>query len=260
MVLLTGAKRNRPAATYDHLDDLESFFWVFYYILFAYEAPRVPASEIPADVLLWNSGDPKDAYKAKQGYLSLDREDAHMFDERWGPVCKDLLVSLVQYFNGIYLVKKTATYDNEEEDETQESDDSDDGGVEVPRKPKQTIENLRAGYAKQYKRVLRLFEKAIKQLPSDATPRTPVKSRNVAQPRPDGDTSRVWHPTHNSLTPHRNGLKRGSDSDGDGESPSLKKQRQAKMDGGPPIPMPSLVPVVASSSGIQGSDAENPLL
>ena len=57
------------APEHDHLDDLESFVYVFAYLLWTFEKPGVQKPSPPEWLEKWGHNDPKEAYLAKKSII-----------------------------------------------------------------------------------------------------------------------------------------------------------------------------------------------
>ncbi|TFK48913.1 hypothetical protein OE88DRAFT_1663180 [Heliocybe sulcata] len=55
--------------THDHFDEMESCFYVFAWLLFAFKGPGKPVAELPDFLVPWESGDAKAARDSKQSFL-----------------------------------------------------------------------------------------------------------------------------------------------------------------------------------------------
>ncbi|TFK48918.1 hypothetical protein OE88DRAFT_1663188 [Heliocybe sulcata] len=55
--------------THDHLDELESCFYVFSWVLFTFQGPGAPVAKLPDFLESWESGDPKIASAGKRSFL-----------------------------------------------------------------------------------------------------------------------------------------------------------------------------------------------
>lgn len=184
MVLLSFKKSQEGVAlaAHDHLDDLESFFWVYAYLMLAYEPPagqsdgepnpvrKKPvhqrdtdsdsddAAVDPADLATtkWNSEDPEVASSAKYEFLTRRMGSllSKSLSRSWGLPCVNLLKRLRAYFTKIADQKEHLAYDDEDDDE-------DDSPI--------TLEQLRGQADKHYEDLLDFFQTAIDEI--DALPR-----------------------------------------------------------------------------------------
>ncbi|KAJ2926790.1 hypothetical protein H1R20_g10292, partial [Candolleomyces eurysporus] len=110
MVLRTWEMERKDISAQDYLDDLEGFFWVFSYLLFAYKAngKRAPESSMREHVLSWHQI-PSIAYALKHTFIysrrvAMDAEKD--MDEGWRHACMDLFLEFRDYMGKLAMEKE----------------------------------------------------------------------------------------------------------------------------------------------------------
>jgi hypothetical protein len=164
MVLKTWELEPNEISAQDYLDDLEAFFWVFSYLLFAYKAngKRTPENWIRTQVLSWHHT-PIIVYAVKHTFLHCRRiaksAEEHM-DEGWRHACLELFFNFRDYMGKLAMEKAELLLKQQDEPET--------GGV-FPNTFSSLLENV----DEHYDHVLGLFDAALKkakQVPETSPP------------------------------------------------------------------------------------------
>ncbi|KAJ2919984.1 hypothetical protein MD484_g501, partial [Candolleomyces efflorescens] len=101
MVLNTWEMERNEISAQDYLDDLEAFFWVFSYLIFAYKADgkRAPENWMREQVLSWHHI-PRVAHPLKSHFLysaSIAMFAKRDMDEGWRHACMDLFFAFRDY-------------------------------------------------------------------------------------------------------------------------------------------------------------------
>ncbi|KAJ2916715.1 hypothetical protein MD484_g3716, partial [Candolleomyces efflorescens] len=134
MILKTSELDEEDIFAHDYLDDLESFFWVFSYILLTYK-----------------SNDPYWSYDVKFTFLHstcTDKAIRRTIDEGWRPSCLDLFVKFREYMSDLFTEKKMLLFDVESDAK---------GGL--PNR----FSSVLAHVDEHYDHILALFDEALKK-------------------------------------------------------------------------------------------------
>jgi len=83
---------------HDHLDDLESFFYVLCWICFGFSGPRKKFDPLPKTLQKWESTDPESAADAKQSMLFKRLSWAGVCTPFFGDIFQELLQDLHGFF------------------------------------------------------------------------------------------------------------------------------------------------------------------
>ncbi|KAJ2926513.1 hypothetical protein H1R20_g10571, partial [Candolleomyces eurysporus] len=176
MVLRTYQFEQDIISAHDYLDDLESLFWVFSYLLLTYkvDGKRAASNYLQDDVSSWGQ-DPSAALMAKFVFLdddSMDREIEKLMDEGWRYACTELFSKFRVYMNT--LARKKRRLISESDSVT---------GDGLPNRFSSLLENV----DEHYEYVLGLFDDALK------------KVKEVPQPIPDSTSTPIPHATSTSV-------------------------------------------------------------
>ncbi|RXW24320.1 hypothetical protein EST38_g1512 [Candolleomyces aberdarensis] len=176
MVLRTYQFGQDIISAHDYLDDLESFFWVFSYLLLTYKADgkRAARNYLQDDVSSWGQ-DPSVAFMAKFVFLdddSMDWEIEKLMDEGWRYACTELFSKFRVYMNTLARKKKRLI-----------SKCNSVTGDGFPNRFSSLLENV----DEHYEYVLGLFDDALKKVKEDS------------QPIPDSTSTLVPHATSTSV-------------------------------------------------------------
>ncbi|TFK23553.1 hypothetical protein FA15DRAFT_642331 [Coprinopsis marcescibilis] len=162
---------------HDHLDDIESFFYVLCYLMLLYKEPGLKNKKVSELLTLWENDHPSIALNSKGMFIYKPsiKADLAMVSDFWGETCKDLLEKFRKRVQEMVVAK----------------DHVRDGNI--------SIEAVRKEGLYWYDEILALFEGAISELgeeeaPEDADePPTPTPSRATrtsrAQSQPTPHTS-----------------------------------------------------------------------
>ncbi|KAJ2915293.1 hypothetical protein MD484_g5149, partial [Candolleomyces efflorescens] len=174
MVLRTFQFAEEKLSAHDYLDDLESFFWVFSYLVLTYKSDgkRAPKSYLQNDLRNWGQ-DPLTALKAKFVFLddeSMDWEIKGLMDEGWKP-CAELFSKFRTYMNTLARKKRRLVF---------ESDSIREDGF--PNRFSSLLENV----DEHYDYILGLFDDTLKRIkePPQAVPVSESTSAPVPPPSP----------------------------------------------------------------------------
>ncbi|PPQ95806.1 hypothetical protein CVT26_015947 [Gymnopilus dilepis] len=93
--------------SHDHLDDLESFFYVFCWFSFGYTAPKTKVQPFPEFLSNWDSKNCRLAAAFKKAfYFDQDNGAGYCVTNYFGPVFQSLFARLLSFFNGPRVVRK----------------------------------------------------------------------------------------------------------------------------------------------------------
>jgi hypothetical protein len=87
-----------PRLCHDHLDDLESFFYVLCWICFGFSGPGKKLNPFPKTLSKWESTDPELAADAKKGMFYLGLENTGDTTPFFGDIFQELLEDLHGFF------------------------------------------------------------------------------------------------------------------------------------------------------------------
>ncbi|KAJ2928389.1 hypothetical protein H1R20_g8696, partial [Candolleomyces eurysporus] len=146
-VPIDDSKDTVPPLAHDHLDDMESFFYVYTYIIHVFDANGV-SFPIPKLMLSWKRSDAEHGARFKQAYLA-DKYISKQIGQRWPKPCIELLHEFQDWLQPYAGKKRELTLRNLE-------DRGSIGGEE--------LKALMEAIAAQYRSVIRLFNKAIRDL------------------------------------------------------------------------------------------------
>ncbi|KAJ2915273.1 hypothetical protein MD484_g5152, partial [Candolleomyces efflorescens] len=161
MVLRTFDFSEDEISAHDYLDDLESFFWVFSYILLMYKADGTLAAEGPLQqaVRRWNC-EPTFAYDVKRAFLDCSItswEVNREMDEGWRQACTELFSKFKDYMCDLGSEKRRLYY----EDHTD---------IEVEGKFPNRFSSLLEHVDEHYDYILGLFDDALKRAQETSMP------------------------------------------------------------------------------------------
>jgi hypothetical protein len=139
-----------PPLAQDYLDDIESFFYVYTYLIYAFDAGGVSFPS-PSFILRWKRGNADNVATYKQAYLT-DKYVPAKLHQRWPKPCIKLLSAFKDWLQPYAGKKRELTMRNHE----------DPGSI-----GSEELEDLTKEIAKQYREVIRLFNGAICELEAD---------------------------------------------------------------------------------------------
>src|SRR5437899_1123860 len=87
-----------PRLCHDHLDDLESFFYVLCWICFGYSGPGKKVDPLPKTLQKWESADPESAADAKQSMFFKRLVSTGESTPFFGDIFQELLEDLHRFF------------------------------------------------------------------------------------------------------------------------------------------------------------------
>ncbi|KAF5339120.1 hypothetical protein D9611_011176 [Ephemerocybe angulata] len=90
----------QPPPPQDHLDDIESFFYVTCHIVFLIDRPGVPKEDIPELLSKWQSAKEADAYVWKFLFV-IEPLETDLISKYWGRPIVDLLQSFKKFIDRI---------------------------------------------------------------------------------------------------------------------------------------------------------------
>jgi hypothetical protein len=93
------------APPHNHLDDLESCFYVFVHLVFLYVSPGLETTT-PLTIDKWNGDDPEDVSESKQAFIHR-RMNPALVSPFWGKEILALIRNLQHFFKGILDEKET---------------------------------------------------------------------------------------------------------------------------------------------------------
>ncbi|KAJ2912079.1 hypothetical protein MD484_g8337, partial [Candolleomyces efflorescens] len=194
----------------DHLDDLESFFYVLAHILFTYD-PQGALQPLSPTVQGWDNRNPGMAATLKQGFLTWNRAPIPV-RQRWPIPCSNLLLAYQAFLCPLVSTKVRL---NEEDPVARE--------VEA----RAFVTNVDQHYA----HVLRIFDEAINML--DEPPETWKLTRPdspLLSPGAAFDRIFAFNPS-DSPPQSPNPLKRVSDDHLDGQPPAKRRSSPRRSHG-----------------------------
>ncbi|KAG2012023.1 other/FunK1 protein kinase [Coprinopsis cinerea AmutBmut pab1-1] len=224
MVLLGFRMDNSPP--HDHLDDLESFFYVFTYILFAYVKPKERRNSLPRLLLKWDQSEPERAEEAKCHFMALRlHEVTDTIDSWWGNIVVDLFTKFKQYIRN-------------------RSDDKRDAWYSASTPDAEAIKKLRDEFEDHYKHITKLFQDAITNLDKveadEAASKAAIAEEEASSALPPSPSPQNNRPSRLLIPPVRSHNSNSSDNgkrkleEGDGgeiEPPSPLMKRLKDLDG-----------------------------
>ncbi|KAF8910188.1 hypothetical protein CPB84DRAFT_1743631 [Gymnopilus junonius] len=213
-------------APHDHLDDLESFFYILCWICIGYSSPAIKVDPFPAELLEWEDENPRRASWAKDNIFLREFELENPVTDYFGPIFYRLLARLRAFFQPHVIRKRRKAPTNGWPSLTQLQDSESE---------------------KDYEAILNIFDEAIAEYEEEeaaATSKQAVLTQNPAIPIPSTSALRSplspIFPPQSSQNPFQDGSplgpmftgpapaspgrKRKSESDDEG-SPRLKKSR-----------------------------------
>ncbi|RXW18934.1 hypothetical protein EST38_g6940 [Candolleomyces aberdarensis] len=187
MVLRTWEMERKDISAQDYLDDLEGFFWVFSYLLFAYKAngKRAPENSMREHVLSWHQI-PSIAYALKHTFLYSRRVAMNAeedMDEGWRHACMDLFLEFRYYMGKLAMEKEDLLRTQRGEPEVVGT---------LPNKFSSLLENV----DEHYGHILGLFDVALKKA-KQVQENDQRQAKGIAAPHP---TSTVDIPSTASVT------------------------------------------------------------
>jgi hypothetical protein len=170
MVLRTCQFAEEKISAHDYLDDLESFFWVFAYLVLTYKSDgkRVFKNYFQDDLRNWGQ-DPLKALMSKFVFIddeSMDWEIEALMDEGWRYPCAELFSKFRAYMNTLAKKKRRLVF---------ESDCTTEDGF--PNRFSSLLENV----DEHYDYILGLFDDALKRV------------KEPPQPVPDSNSVSTSH-------------------------------------------------------------------
>ncbi|KAJ2916709.1 hypothetical protein MD484_g3713, partial [Candolleomyces efflorescens] len=171
MVLKTSALKPHRISAHDYLDDLESFFWVFSYLLIVYKADGTVAPKTILHEYLdsWNVA-PRGASSAKFTFLfqaMMGDDVLEDMDEGWRYACADLFLKFRKYMRDIADRKDKLLCKRE---------DVEKEGAFTDR-----FSSILKDVDEHYDHVLALFDEALEKATKAAQPNSPP---SPAEPSP----------------------------------------------------------------------------
>ncbi|RXW20940.1 hypothetical protein EST38_g4923 [Candolleomyces aberdarensis] len=206
---------------HDHLNDLESFFYLLVHIVFAYDSTG--NSHSPDDMLLrWDSQDLRLAAQSKEAFLTRKYLPEEI-EERWPSPCVDLVLAIRVFVqNMIYKKLILNKY--------------------TPEVRKGSEKVLASKVVEHYTHILQLFDKAIEALDRPETWRAPNtvsdsssdESEDTAE---DGAPSSFPRPASRIPAPQQTSLKRAANDYPD-DQPPAKRSNSPQSSGSRIVPLP----------------------
>ncbi|KAJ2926456.1 hypothetical protein H1R20_g10630, partial [Candolleomyces eurysporus] len=206
---------------HDHLDDLESFFYLLVHIMFSYDST---GNSHPADDMLlrWDNQDLRLAAQSKEAFLTRKYLPEEI-EERWPSPCVDLVLAIRIFVQSI-LYKKLIL--------NKYTPDVRKGGEKV----------LASNVVEHYTYILQLFDKAIEALDRPETWRAPntvsdSSSDESEDPAEDGASSSFQRSASRIPVPHQTSLKRTANGYPD-DQPPAKRSNSPQSSSRPIVPPP----------------------
>ncbi|KAJ2919967.1 hypothetical protein MD484_g495, partial [Candolleomyces efflorescens] len=156
LMVLESFSLEKYAPEHDHLDDLESFVYVFAYLVWTFEQPGVQKPKPPQWLIKWGHEDPREAWSAKKNVMFENRlhgKYMRQISDFWGAPCRVLICELQRIVHSIASQKSEIANDAAD-------------GADVP-----DYTHLRYnqdGSHKYYDEILDLFDKAIEAVQAEA--------------------------------------------------------------------------------------------
>ncbi|KAJ2916707.1 hypothetical protein MD484_g3715, partial [Candolleomyces efflorescens] len=115
MILKTSELDENDISAHDYLDDLESFFWVFSYLLLTYKSngQLAPKNHLHKGIQFWPQ-DPYWSFDVKYTFLHsscTDEEVEENINEGWRSSCLDLFVRFREYMSHLAREKKKRLFE-----------------------------------------------------------------------------------------------------------------------------------------------------
>lgn len=210
-----------PRLCHDHLDDLESFFYVLCWICFGFSGPGKKLNPFPKTLSKWESTDPELAADAKKGMFYLGLENTGETTPFFGDIFQELLEDLHGFFQA-HVARKFSISKR----------------GQIPSLPDLIPES-----SQHYETVLGFVDNAIRkraalQAPSDAIQVAAVPTTSTSPPSTPPRTTSLSLPPRTPLNERLTNIpgsrtirKRNSDlANLEEESPSnSKRQRQLQL-------------------------------
>ncbi|TFK24539.1 hypothetical protein FA15DRAFT_655853 [Coprinopsis marcescibilis] len=144
---------------HDHMDDLESFFYILYYLAFCYTSSRIVHAEVPSEVKRWDSADPHSSMNNKKAFVFDPLPDFGPISPFWGKAVRKLLTGFHSIIRAVVWEKGACTT-------AEEADAS------------------RAAQVPKYNEILDIFRIAIQEHAKEIANAPPVPVTQLPQPEP----------------------------------------------------------------------------
>ncbi|RXW14928.1 hypothetical protein EST38_g10920 [Candolleomyces aberdarensis] len=161
---------------HDYLDDLESFFWLFTYILLTYtpNGHRMPSDDYRERLMSsWSHHDPTSALLSKWAFLnspSAIRESQEAMHPSWRSACSTLFLEFREFAHEVSYEKERLIYEGQEV-----------LGTAAPDR----FSSLRSNVDEHYRRVIRMFDAALQNVPEvrvdESVPGPPPLNSSTSQ-------------------------------------------------------------------------------
>ncbi|RXW23320.1 hypothetical protein EST38_g2543 [Candolleomyces aberdarensis] len=198
-------KSSAIAPAQDHLDDLESFLYVYTHLIFQYDEDGEELADTNQNVSQWESSAAEIAWQLKHAFLAQTTVSLEV-SERWPKACINVLLG---FRNFIFqqVKRKTQIHDT----------------VRLQNRADE-INKIVAEISTHYNTVLCLFNAAAAELEKEERKAIQTPPLDPSSPTPaPGKKRTLPAPGHKSA---RNSLKRGSEELPD-EAPEAKRNRAA---------------------------------
>ncbi|KAJ2914098.1 hypothetical protein MD484_g6311, partial [Candolleomyces efflorescens] len=169
----------------DHLDDLESFLYVYNHILSQYDADGQELAELDEDILGWVTEDARTAIHLKTSFLSRTSAPP-ILKERWPPACINVLLAFREFISQ-QVTRKSEVHDN----------------VLVLADRAEEIKKIVARIDTHYNTVLCIFNSGVAQLEKEERDGAHTHSLDPQSPTPAGRKRKTLYESNPGTTSQR---------------------------------------------------------